>query len=74
MSTRQLRLTSETEIRKHAGRLVNSKVQLVLSDKTAVLGKLNTADTTGIVVENMRLKKNHFSYNQIAELYSDTTI
>ena len=74
MSTRQLRLTSETEIRKHADKLVNSKIQLVLLDKTAVLGKLNAAGPTGIVVENMRLKKKHFSYNQIAELYSDTTI
>lgn len=74
MSTRQLRLTSETEIRKHAERLVNSNVHLVLLDKTAVLGKLNAVNQNGLVVKNMRLKKIHFSYNQIAELYSDTTI
>ncbi|HYF70575.1 MAG TPA: hypothetical protein VD884_20710 [Ohtaekwangia sp.] len=74
MSTRQLRLTSETEIRKHAARLVNSNIHLVLVDKTAVLGKLNAANSTGIVVENMRLKKIYYSYNRIAEIYSDTTI
>lgn len=72
MSTRQLRITQTDQIQKKVTDLVGKKINVILSDKTAMFGELHAVQNKGIVLKNMRLKKMHFPFTQISEVYFDS--
>ena len=71
MSTRQQRLTSTSQIQKKIDQLVGKKINLVLSNGTVVLGRLDKANAEVVTMENGRLKKINYPFSEISELYFD---
>jgi hypothetical protein len=74
MSIRQIRLNSTEKIRQRMPEFKGSKINIILTDQTAMMGELISLDEEGIVLENRRLKKNRFLYRDIAELYYDQIV
>jgi urease accessory protein UreE len=72
MSTRQLRLNTEAQIRKRLKEFRGSKINIVLRDNTVLLGDLLNADETFVSVKNMRLKTHNILLKDISEIYFDT--
>jgi hypothetical protein len=73
MSTRQLRLNNEEQIRKRLKDFTGNKINVVLRDKTVLLGELLSANDTSVELRNMRLKKFSLQLSDISEIYFDTT-
>ena len=74
MSIRQHRLDSLEKIKEKIGALKGTKITLVLSNNTAVLGKLKHVDTNEIILINGRLRQNRFNFKDIKELYFDQIV
>ena len=74
MSIRQIRLNSAEQIRKRIGEFKGKTINLVLHNQTAMLGELIEVQADSIVLENRRLKKNKFLFEEISELYFDQII
>lgn len=72
MSTRQLRLNGQDQIRQNIKRLLGKKINIVLTDDTVVFGELKDANTSAIQLLNMRLKKVSYPFAKITEIYLDT--
>jgi hypothetical protein len=53
---------------------VGKKVNIVLSDNTAVFGELKKVSDSEIVLMNMRLEKIRYPLNSITEIYLDTIV
>ncbi len=74
MSTKQLRLSDPAEIKSRIGSFLGKKINIVLSDNTAMVGELKEVNDSGIVLINMRLKKAMHPFNTITEVYLDTIV
>jgi predicted metal-dependent hydrolase len=72
MSTKQLRLSDAAQIRKRVAEFVGKKINIVLTDNTAMFGELTDVNATEIKLQNMRRKKMTYRIDTIAELYFDT--
>lgn len=71
-SSRQLRLNDISVIKDRIQEFAGKKISLVLTDDRVSTGTLVDIEGEYIVLLNMRNKKMHFGYSQIAELYFDT--
>ncbi len=74
MSIRQIRISSPETIRARIGEFKGKTIQVVLESSIATLGVLKDIDEKGIVLENRRLKKNRYSFSEIAEIYFDQVV
>lgn len=72
--TREQRFSDLVKIKEEIPKLLGKKINIVLTDNRPIIGELKEIKTTGIVVENMRLKKAFFAFDQISEIYFDTTV
>ena len=72
MSTKQLRISDQEQIKSKAPAFLGKKINIVLLDNTAVFGKLAEVNNTEILLENMRMKKVRYPFSAIAELYIDS--
>lgn len=72
MSTKQLRLNDTGQIRKRITEFLGKKINIVLTDNTAMVGELVDANATEITLVNMRQKKMIYRLTTIAEVYVDT--
>jgi hypothetical protein len=73
-STRQLRLNDPDHIRKRINEFLGKKINIVLKDNRVTVGEVTAIKESGITIKNMRLKKQHFLFNDITEIYFDKTI
>jgi hypothetical protein len=53
---------------------VGKNINLVLHNRKSITGKLQTIDASGVELLNMRLKKMHFPFDSIAEIYADVIV
>jgi hypothetical protein len=74
MSIRQRRLNTAEKIKEEVKNLQGKKITLVLANNTSVFGELAKAESDGLVMINGRLKKNHFPFPTIKELYFDEIV
>jgi len=72
MGTKQLRINDAEQIRKRISEFIDKPISLVLTNGMIMSGKLTSVDASKVVVQNMRLKKIPYSFNQIAEIYFDS--
>ena len=72
--TRQIRLSDREQFKKRLPEFIGKKINIVLQDKTVLLGELKTVNADKLVIKNMRLKKIPVSLQQITEIYFDTTV
>jgi hypothetical protein len=70
--TRQQRLSDPAKIRERVKEFLDKKINIVLSDNRAVFGVLKEVTSDNLVVENMRLKKISYRFEDVAEIYFDT--
>jgi hypothetical protein len=74
MRTKQLRISDALQIKSRMPEFVGKKVNIVLSDSTAVFGELKKVSDSEIVLMNMRLAKVRYPFNSISEIYLDTIV
>lgn len=72
MSTRQLRLNNQDEIRKRLKDFTDKKINIVMNDNTVVLGIVHSIDQSTLEVFNMRRRKIKIPIEKITEVYIDT--
>jgi hypothetical protein len=72
MSTRQLRLNTEVQIRKRLKEFKGNKINVVLRDNTVLLGNLIDVNDSSVSVRNMRLRTQQIQLKDISEIYFDT--
>jgi hypothetical protein len=71
MVTRQIRLSSQDQIRKKLKDFIGKKINIVLCNRTVLFGKLKHAGETDLTFENMRLEPFTIQLNDISEVYFD---
>jgi hypothetical protein len=71
---RQLRLSDPQIIKLRLKEFVGKNVNIVLHDRKAITGTLQTLNDSGIDILNMRLQKMHFAFDTIAEVYIDLIV
>ena len=67
-------MNSIEQIRKRIGEFKGKTINVVLSNQTAMLGELKEIHDDAIILENRRLKKNRFLFDEISELYFDQIV
>jgi len=72
VSTKQLRISNPEQIRSKASSFLGKKINIVLTDNTAVFGKLTEVSGNDILLVNMRMKKVKYPFSSIAEFYVDS--
>lgn len=72
MGTRQTRISDPAQIRERIRAFAGKKINIVLTDNTAMVGVLVQVRENEITLQNMRLKNITYSLNTIAEIYFDT--
>ena len=72
--TREQRFSDPVKIKEEIPKLLGKKINIVLTDSRPINGELKEIKADGIVVENMRLKKVFFPFNQVSEIYFDTIV
>ena len=72
--TRQVRFSDPLKIKEQLPKLLGKTINIVLTDNRAIIGELKEIKSTGIVIENMRLKKVLFPIEQVLEIYFDTIV
>jgi hypothetical protein len=50
---------------------IGKNINLVFHDRKSITGNVQTVDGSGVELLNMRLKKMHFAFDTIAEVYID---
>ena len=71
MGTRQTRISDPLQIHEQIRAFAGKKINIVLTDNTAMVGVLVQVKDTEITLQNMRLKNITYPLNTIAELYFD---
>jgi small nuclear ribonucleoprotein (snRNP)-like protein len=71
MSIRQIRLSSIDQIKSRIREFEGKRIQVVLSNSTAIYGELKSVEALGIVLENRRMKRNLLPFDTITEIYFD---
>jgi hypothetical protein len=74
MRTKQLRLNDSEQIRRRMPEFVGKKINVVLRDRTAMIGLLRKIEGDKIVLQNMRLEKMKYPFQNIAEVYLDILV
>jgi hypothetical protein len=72
MSTRQLRISDEHQIRQQMGRYVGKKLNIVLRDGTATVGVLTSVTGQEIELLNMARRSQRYAISSITEIYIDS--
>jgi hypothetical protein len=73
-STKQIRLSSAVQIRARIKEFLGKKINIVLADNRVIIAELHAVSASGIEVINMRLKKNHYPFEQLYEVYFDVIV
>jgi hypothetical protein len=73
-STKQLRLNSTAQIRGRIREFQGKKINIVLADNRVIIAELHAVNPSGIDVINMRLKKTHYTFEQLYEVYFDVIV
>lgn len=73
-STRQIRLSSPIQIQNRINEFIGKKINIVLADNRVIIGELRQVSGSGIDLINMRLKKTHFKFEQLSEVYFDSIV
>ena len=55
-------------------KLQGKKINIVLNDSRVIFGEVKEVKPEGVVIENMRLKKALFPFDQVSEIYFDTIV
>lgn len=71
MVTRQIRLSTLEQMQKRLKEFIGRKINIVLSNRTVLLGELKRADDTSLTFANMRLESFTLSLKDINEVYLD---
>jgi hypothetical protein len=74
MRTKQLRITDSDQIRRRMNEFIGKKINIVLTDRTAMFGELMRANDASIVLKNMRLVNTTYSLQSIVEVFLDTQV
>jgi ribosome maturation factor RimP len=74
MRTKQIRLNDSEQIRRRMPEFVGKKINIVLHDRTAMIGELRKIDGDKIVLRNMRLENMKYPFQDIAEVYLDQKV
>ncbi len=74
MGTKQLRMSDRIQIQNSIGNFLGKKINIVLSDSTAMFGVLKEVTETEILLVNMRLKGRRYPLADITEIYLDTVL
>ena len=74
MRTKQLRLNDFNQIRQRMPEFLGKKINIVLTDNTAMFGELTNVSENEIVLKNMRQVKVKFLFRSIVEVYLDTQV
>jgi hypothetical protein len=53
---------------------MGKNINLVFHDRKSITGNVQTIDASGVELLNMRLKKMHFPFDMIAEVYFDIVV
>ena len=72
MKTRQLRLNEEGEIRRRTREMIGKELNVVLRDRTVILGQVDRVNETSLIIKNLRGKNQSFEFSNISEIYFDT--
>jgi len=72
VSTKQLRISDPEQIRSKASSFLGKKINIVLTDNTAVFGKLTEVSGNEILLVNMIMKKVKYPFSSISEFYVDS--
>lgn len=71
MVTRQIRLSTLEQMQKRLKEFIGRKINIVLSNRTVLLGELKRSDDTSLTFANMRLESFTLSLKDISEVYLD---
>jgi ribosome maturation factor RimP len=71
---RQIRLNDPQVIKLRLKEFIGKNVNLVFHDRKSITGNVQTIDASGVELLNMRLKKMHFPFDTIAEVYFDIIV
>ncbi|MEJ7646565.1 MAG: hypothetical protein WKF87_18355 [Chryseolinea sp.] len=74
MGTKQLRISDPKQIKINLLNFVGKKINIVLTNNTAMLGILKEVSETELLFVNMRLKGKRYPISDIAEIYADTIV
>ena len=74
MRTKQLRLTESGQIRRRINEFIGKKINIVLTDRTAMFGELMRTNDASIVLKNMRLQNTTYPLQSIVEVFLDTQV
>ena len=74
MRTKQLRLIDSNQIRTRMNEFIGEKINIVLTDRTAMFGELKHVNDTSIVLRNMRLENITYPIQSIVEIFLDTQV
>jgi len=72
MSTRQLRLSTQDQIRSRLGNFTGKKINIVMDDQTVILATVLEIKGLVLKASNMRLKTISIPVDRISEIYFDT--
>lgn len=72
MKTRQHRLDTEETIQRKLPELVGREVNVVLRDRTVLLGSVMKSQTGNVAIRNLRGKVTSIPLSGISEIYFDT--
>lgn len=68
---RQLRLSTDDQLRKRLKEFTGKKINIVLRNRTVLYGELRTADEMQLTFVNMRNEPNSLLLKEISEVYLD---
>jgi hypothetical protein len=72
MATRQLRISDPVQIKQQIGRFAGKKINVVLSDGTAMFGVLKRSNDHEIELMNMAQRTMRYPLSSITEFYFDS--
>ena len=72
--SRQLRLNDPRLIRQRVREFLGKKINIVLTDGRVMVGDLVSVTDEGITLINMRMKKVHYPFAAIDEIYFDIVV
>jgi hypothetical protein len=72
MKTRQHRLNTEEAIQRKLPELIGGEVNVVLRDRTVLLGSVTEGQPGSVAIRNLRGKVTSIPMSGISEIYFDT--
>jgi ribosome maturation factor RimP len=69
--TKQIRISDRDTIRRRVNEFTGKKINIVLTNQTAMVAELKRVEGQRLVVKNLRLKTVQIPFSDIAEIYVD---